>query len=44
VFPRIVQRWQSAAYADRLPSEAEFDELVDLWRRHETAADGGASA
>ena len=44
VFPRIVQRWQSAAYAARLPSEAEFDELVDLWRRHETAADGGASA
>jgi hypothetical protein len=44
VFPRIVQRWQSAAYADRLPSEAEFDELVDLWRRHETAVGGGASA
>ncbi len=44
VFPRVVQRWQSAAYADRLPSEAEFVALVDDWRRSEAAAVEGASA
>lgn len=44
VFPRIVQRWQSAAYANRLPSETEFVDLVDAWRRSEADRAEGAPA
>lgn len=35
VFARIVRTWQYAAYAERLPDEAEFDALVgELQRRY----------
>lgn len=43
LFPHIVRHWQGAAYADRLPSEAEFRALVEGWQRIPTAT-AGASA
>jgi hypothetical protein len=44
LFPRIVRHWQAAAYADRLPAEADFRALVEGWRHSTAAAAEGATA
>lgn len=44
LFPRIVRHWQAAAYADRLPAEADFRALIEAWRHSTAAAAEGATA
>jgi hypothetical protein len=44
LFPRIVRHWQAAAYADRLPAEADFRALIESWRHGTAAAAEGATA
>ncbi len=44
LFPRIVRLWQAAAYADRLPAEADFRTLVEGWRETTAAEPKAAQA
>lgn len=38
LFPRIVRSWQAAAYAARLPQQAEFEALLRDWNAPEPSA------
>lgn len=38
LFPRIVRHWQAAAYADRLPPDVDFLDLLEGWRASGTGA------
>ncbi|WP_395793640.1 DUF4129 domain-containing protein [Aquimonas sp.] len=44
LFPRIVRSWQAAAYADRLPGQAELEALLQAWSEPATPASAEPAA